>query len=210
MCTHRVSLHWKYPHVTDDWPVLLCSLHCSSEEASQRPPGSSRKGVICSGDPKLPRSSRIVSALFSSFCEDTWASDCLRTLVDFAELILGSISGLWPVRLHGSPHSPFSPPSSPALFKSATSKQNTRDYNIQIKWQYTWAHMQSDSNYTNTGKRNANTSSSIPTGLIIFFILFNTLHLGAGVEDLYYSYRLIFLGFLFCFVFFPYRGLLKK
>ena len=56
ICTTGVSLHWKYPHVTDDWSKSHSSLHCSSEEASfQRPPGSSRKGVFCSGDPKLPR-----------------------------------------------------------------------------------------------------------------------------------------------------------
>lgn len=124
----------------------------------------------------FPGSCRIVSALFSSLCEDTWVSDCLRTLVD---LLLSSSwdssPGLWPVRLHGSPHSPFSSPA--FLFKSATSKQNTRDYNIQIKWQYTNLYMQSDSNYTNTGKRNANTSSSISTGRIIFFILFNIFYI---------------------------------
>ena len=37
--------------------------------------------------------------------------------------------------------------------------------------------MQCDSNYTNTGKRNANTNSSISTGRIIFFILFNIFYI---------------------------------
>lgn len=39
-----------------------------------------------------------------------------------------------------------------SYLKAPPPKQNTRDYNIQIKWQYTNLYMQSDSNYTNTGK----------------------------------------------------------
>ena len=62
--------------------------------------------------------------------------------------------------------------------------------------------MQSDSNYTHTGKRNANTSSSISTGRIIFFILFNIFYIWGQGGGPVLLIQADFPCFLFCFVLF--------